>query len=82
MCLNCLHCILDLTNGSLNGGPPGGGSLVLGRGPSPSLEINTAIPSLNGATFQSLSGSPSPILSQPGKPLCMEMCCRVCGVSL
>lgn len=60
----------DLANGSLNGGPPGGGgSLVLGRGSSPSLEINTAISPLNGATFQSLSGSPSPILSQPDELL-------------
>ncbi|XP_069680308.1 B-box type zinc finger protein ncl-1 isoform X2 [Periplaneta americana] len=54
----------DLANGPLNGGPPGGGGMVMGRGPSPSLEINTTIPPLNGATFQSLSGSPSPILSQ------------------
>jgi hypothetical protein len=68
----CMYYAVDLANGSLNGGPPrGGGSLVLGRGPSPSLEINTAISPLNGATFQSLSGSPSPILSQPGKTLCM-----------
>lgn len=65
-----MHCIVDLANGSLNGGPPGGGgSLVLGRGPSPSLEINTTISPLNGAAFQSLSGTPSPILSQPGKAL-------------
>ncbi|KAJ9585219.1 hypothetical protein L9F63_002982, partial [Diploptera punctata] len=59
----------DLANGSLNGGPPGGGSLVLGRGPSPNLEINTAIPPLNGAPFQSLSSTPSPILSQPDELL-------------
>lgn len=70
-----LACISDLTNGSLNGGPPGGGSLVLGRGPSPSLEINTTIPPLNGATFQSLSGTPSPILSQPGKT-CGKVVCH------
>jgi len=62
-----MHCISDLANGSLNGGPPGGSGLVLGRDPSPSLEINTTIAPLNGATFQSLSSSPSPILSQPGK---------------
>ncbi|XP_021926795.1 B-box type zinc finger protein ncl-1-like isoform X2 [Zootermopsis nevadensis] len=59
----------DLANGSLNGGPPGGGSLVLGRDPSPSLEINTSMTPLNGASFQSLSGSPSPILSQPDELL-------------
>ncbi|XP_047121481.1 LOW QUALITY PROTEIN: B-box type zinc finger protein ncl-1-like [Schistocerca piceifrons] len=55
----------DLTNGSLNTGPPVSSSLVLGRGASPSLEINTTIASVNGGPYQSLSGSPSPILSQP-----------------
>ncbi|XP_066998837.2 B-box type zinc finger protein ncl-1 [Anabrus simplex] len=54
----------DLTNGSLNGTTPAGSNLVLGRGSSPSLEIPPAIVSLNGGTYQSLSDTPSPILSQ------------------
>ncbi|XP_063236681.1 brain tumor protein isoform X2 [Bacillus rossius redtenbacheri] len=51
----------DLATGVLNGGAD-----VLGRGPSPSLSISTTIASLNGGTaFSTLSGTPSPILSQP-----------------
>lgn len=60
----------DISNGSLNGAPPpAGANLVLGRGPSPSLEISTTIASLNGGAYRSLSGSPSPILSQPDELL-------------
>ncbi|KAJ8867329.1 hypothetical protein PR048_031130 [Dryococelus australis] len=67
----CGGYVADLATGVLNGGTVSSGAdstggLVLGRGPSPSLSISTTIASLNGGTaFPTLSGTPSPILSQP-----------------
>lgn len=59
--------VIDLTNGPLNGGGAGPGTIVLGRSAtSPNLEINTTLSTINGTGpyHQNLSGSPSPILSQ------------------
>nr|CAD7405060.1 unnamed protein product [Timema poppensis] len=56
----------DLAASALNGTSPvngGEGSIVLGRGASPSLSINTNIASINGGSFPTLSGTPSPMLS-------------------
>nr|CAD7433613.1 unnamed protein product [Timema monikensis] len=56
----------DLAASALNGTSPvngGEGSIVLGRGASPSLSVNTNIASINGGSFPTLSGTPSPMLS-------------------